>query len=124
MPPRVRFPAGQCETDSARHRFRADEPDERSRMSGLQQSLKLVSITALNEKAVGILSGGVGDAPGGHPLSPETPRHPLSSPFAALVGVRVESQIDGPLAVAQLLKLSCVEMIAHEAGHIVESGLP
>ena len=93
-------------------------------MSGLQQLLKLVSIAALNKEAVGILSGGQGYAPSSHSLSPETPRHSLSRLLAALVRVGIESQIDGPPAIAQLLELSRVEVVPHRAGDIVEPSLP
>jgi hypothetical protein len=93
-------------------------------MSRLQETLKLVGVATLDEEAIGVVSVGQGYAPRGHPLSPETPRHPLRCVLAAPIGVGIESQVDGPRAIAQLLKLSRVELVAHRTGDMVESCLP
>ena len=48
----------------------------------------------------------------------------LCSLLSALVGVDVEGEIDGALAITQLLELVGVEMGAQRAGHVVKTGLP
>ena len=93
-------------------------------MSSLQHLLELVGITALSEKAIRVVPVRQLHAPRRHPLRPEAPRHALRRVLATAVGGGIESQIDGPHTVTQLLKLARVEMGTQRAGDLVESCLP
>jgi len=44
--------------------------------------------------------------------------------LAAAIGIGIEAEIDGARAVAQLLKLTGVEMGSHRTRDVVEAGLP
>ena len=50
--------------------------------------------------------------------------HLLRRRLAASVGVGIESKIDGPRPVAELKKLTRIQMIAQRAGDVVEACLP
>jgi hypothetical protein len=79
---------------------------------GLQQKLKLLRVAALNEEAVGVVTVRQKDLESRHALSPQAARHTLRSSLAAVVGIRVEGNINIARAIAQLPKLGCVGMIA------------
>ncbi len=93
-------------------------------LSGLQKSLELSRITALDEEGVGIVASGQRDAASGDALLPQTIGQLLRGLLAAAVGVDIEGQINGSRAVAQLSKLAGIEMGSHRTGDVVKTCLP
>jgi hypothetical protein len=79
---------------------------------GLQKPPKLLCVAALNKEAVRVVSVRQEDVEGGDALSPKAARHTLRRGLTTSVDVGIESKIDIPWPVAQLLKLPCVRMIA------------
>jgi hypothetical protein len=79
---------------------------------GLQETLKLLRIAALDKEAVRVVSVGQEDMESSHALSAKPAHHPLRRRLAASVGVGIQGKIDSPRPVAQLLKLRCVRVIA------------
>ena len=47
----------------------------------------------------------------------------LCSPLSALVGVDIEGEIDGALAITQLVELGVIQMGAQRAGRVLKTGL-
>jgi hypothetical protein len=80
--------------------------------SGLQKTLKLLHVAALNEEAVRIDSVWQEDTESRHALSAKATRQLLCRELATSVGVGIEGNIDGSRAVAELLKLPCIWMTA------------
>src|SRR5450759_104043 len=92
--------------------------------SGIQEPLKLLRTAALNKEAVRVVSIRQKNTPGRHALSAKASRHTLRRGLAASVGVGIENKINGPRAVAQLLKLPRTEMIPQRTGDVMEACLP
>src|ERR1700679_1976657 len=104
--------------------MRACERHETSWESGLQQKLKLLRIAAADEEAVWVLPFRQRYTSRGYTLRPETPRQLLRRRRAASIRVGIEGQIDRPRAIAQLEKLSCIQMISQRAGDVMKTCLP
>ena len=86
--------------------------------------LELPGVAALDEEAVRIVSLRQGDTQSVDSLSPEAERDLLCGALPALIGVGIEGQVDRAGAIAQLAKLTCIEMASHRTGDVVEARLP
>src|ERR1700733_12239411 len=92
--------------------------------SGLQEPLKLLGIAALNKETVRIVPVRQGGPPSGYASFLKTSREALRCLLAAAVVIRIKGQIDGAWAVAELPKLTRIEMGSQRAGDVLKSGLP
>src|ERR1035437_5619102 len=95
-----------------------------SQGSLLQQAVKLLSIAATDEEAVGIVALGQGDQASGDAPFPKTSGEALRCLRAAAVGVGIKGQIDGSSTVAQLPELTRIEVGSQRAADVVKAGLP
>ena len=86
--------------------------------------MELSGITALDEEGVRIVAFGQEHTASGDALGAETLSQSLRGLLAAAVGIDVEGEIDGALAIAQLLKLTGVQMRAQRAGGVAKARLP
>jgi hypothetical protein len=93
-------------------------------VSGLQQQLELSHFTALHEKGVGIMALGQYDAASGNALLPKSISEPLRGLLPTAIYIRIEGEINGSHAFAQLPELAAIEMVAQGASNVAKAGLP
>src|SRR5438552_2529436 len=120
---RSRWFARLCESGFVRHGS-ADRSRGSSRLSRLQQRLKLPRITALDEEVVGIVARRQEDAASSNTSRPETICKLLRGLLTAAIGVNIEGEINRAFVVAQLPKLAGVEVGAQRAGEVMKTCLP
>ena len=83
-----------------------------------------MSITAVEEEAVGVVALGQRDQASGDASLPEPLREALRCVLATAVGVRIKGHIDGSGTVAELPELLHIEMSSERAGDVFKAGLP
>jgi hypothetical protein len=101
-----------------------DESRGTSWLGSLQERPELFRTpTTPNEKRVGIVTLWQQDAKGHDAVCAKAVGQLLCSLLSALVGVDIEGEIDGALAITQLPKLDVIQMGAQRAGRVVKTGL-
>ena len=76
-----------------------------------------------DEERVWIVTLWQQDAKGHDAVCAKAMGQSLCSLLSALVGVDIEGEIDGALAITQLLKLGVIQMGAQRASRVVKTGL-
>ena len=102
---------------------RADESRGTSWLGSFQERPELSRIPTPNEKRVWIATLWQQDAKGHDAVCAKAMGQSLSSPLPALVGVDIEGEIDGALAITQLVELGVIQMGAQRAGRVLKTGL-
>jgi hypothetical protein len=103
----------------------ADESRGTSWLGSLQERPELFRTpTTPNEKRVGIVTLWQQDAKGHDAVCAKAVGQSLCSLLSALVGVDIEGEIDGALAITQLVELGVIQMGAQRAGRVLKTGLP
>ena len=102
---------------------RADESRGTSWLGSLQQRPELSRVPTPNEERVGIVTLWQQDAKGHDAVCAKAMGQSLCSPLSALVGVDIEGEIDGALAITQLVELGVIQMGAQRAGRVLKTGL-
>src|ERR1700733_11250753 len=103
---------------------RADESRGTSWLGSFQQSPELSRVPTPNEERVGIVTLWQQDAKGHDAVCAKAVGQSLCSLLSALVGVNIEGEIDGALAITQLLELDVIQIGAQRAGCVLKTGLP
>src|SRR5215471_10111919 len=93
-------------------------------MSSLQKLLKLSRVTALDEIAVRIVALWQRDCASCYTVLPKAARKRFRGTLTTAVPIGIKSQVDGSRTVAELAELARIEIGAHRAGDVVETGLP
>src|ERR1700677_2086774 len=126
MPLPDRYSARSRGWGCARLMVRADESRGTSWLGSLQQRPELFRApTTPNEERVGIVTLWQQDAKGHDAAFAKAVGQSLCCLLSALVGVDIEGEIDGALAIiTQLLELDVIQMGAQRAGRVLKPGLP
>ena len=93
-------------------------------LGGLQQRPELFRVPTPNEERVWIVTLWQQDAKGQDAVCAKALGQSLCSLLSALVGVDIEGEIDGALAITQLVELGVIQMGAQRAGCVLKTGLP
>src|SRR6202007_1046516 len=98
-----------------------DESRGTSWLGSLQERPKLFRTpTTPNEKRVGIVTLWQQDAKGHDAVYAKAVGQLLCSLLSALVGVDIEGEIDGALAITQLVELGVIQMGAQRTGRVLK----
>ena len=103
---------------------RADESRGTSWLGSLQQRPELFRVPTPNEERVWIVTLWQQDAKSHDAVCAKAMGQSLCSPLSALVGVDIEDEIDGALAITQLVEVGVIQMGAQRAGRVLKTGLP
>src|SRR3984957_11901575 len=124
MPLPDRYPARSRAWGCAHLMMRADESRGTSWLGSLQERPELFRVPTPNEERVWIVTLWQQDAKGHDAVCAKAVGQLLRSLLSAPVGVDIEGEIDGALAITQLLELGVIQMGPQRAGRVLKPGLP